>query len=270
MSKKNRKGGNPQSTGTTPMTTPDTTAADQTQNAEATTSATEQTQTTEAVEQTQAAATDAAPVTAVETTQAPTPAPTEAPVVEKPADVVSETTAPSATSMGAVAQPKPALDVSALLREKSDFEQVVDTIIADGTVVMQTLAAALRDYNTVMGSSGQIRHEVINLHQGTLWRVIRMVLNSGEDFEAGLNLLIAFVRNGRDGAFADAHLFRGFEHTRMNGIQSKAFQSVLTLLTTAAGVNNRAQVRKTIDLGRTMNSEVFSSEARTRVLGFFA
>lgn len=268
MSKKSRLKALDQSTGT-PMTTPETTIDP---SLEETLTPEEAAALVEEATQDAAAEKHAEEVT---TPVVETPAPTEAPLeatqapVETPAPE-AEGTAPSATSMGTIVEPTPPINVGALLREKSTFEQAIDDIIAKGSVTLQTVAGALRDYDQAMGSTAAIDTATINLQQGTLWRVIRMVLNSGEDFEGGLNLIIAFIREGKAGAFSDANLFRGFEHTRLNGDHSKAFQSILTLLNVAASVNNRTNVRKAIDLGRTMTSDVFTPEARTRVLGFFA
>ena len=204
-------------------------------------------------------------------TPEPTPAPTEAPTITigYPA-TETLTVVPTAMTMGTVAPPLPVLDISSLLREKSKFEQGIDTIIESGSITLRTIAAILRDYEAAMGTSTLLDAATINAQQGALWRAIRMAINSADDFEPALQLIISYMRRGKDDAFSDVNVFRGFEHTKLNPVQSKAFQSLLTLLKVAVSVNSLSQVRKAVDLGRAMTSPAFTPEARTRVLGFFA
>jgi hypothetical protein len=113
-------------------------------------------------------------------------------------------------------------------------------------------------------------NEVITQQQGVLWRSIRTVLNSADDFEHGFQLLINFARQYREtGAFQHHLLFRGFDYTKMNAETSKAFQKVLAIITAAAEHKSRSTVTKTIDLARAMEGSVFTDEARSRVIGFF-
>lgn len=246
MSSKNRNRDVKQPTGTTTMTSP-----------EQTTDATAANTGTETNDQPQ----DTGTVGTNETETKEVVTETQAPV---------PTGAPSTTSMGDVIAPKEAINVATLLREKGTFEQAVDEVIESGSVVLATVAGTLREYQATMGHTGAVSESVINAQQGAFWRILRMVFNSGEDFEAGMLLIIGFVREGRATAFSDANMFRGFEHTKLNSEHSKAFQSVLTLISTAAGVQNRKNVSRTLDLGRAMGSAIFTNEARTRVMGFFA
>ncbi len=184
-----------------------------------------------------------------EQTPEPTPAPTPAP-------------APAPTSAPAVA--------GDVLREKSDFEQYLDAIRANGSVNLVTALDLLINYQNVMGLNTVTTAETINQQQGALWRAIRSIINSPEDFEKGFQMLINIFRQyGGEGAFQHHLLFRGFEHTKLNAETSRAFQSILTIITTAAESKSSALVRKNIDLARALQSSAFTDEARMRVIGFF-
>lgn len=195
---------------------------------------------------------------ATEPTTAPaapehTPEPTAAPVVE--VQNAAPAIAPTANTV---------------LREKSEFEQYLDAVRANGSTVMLTVLDLLTNYQEIMGRNTVTTEATINQQQGALWRAVRAVLNSSEDFERGFQLLINFFReHSKDGAFQHHLLYRGFEHTTLNGETSKAFQKILTVITTAAEHKNRSSVTKSIDLARAMDSTVFSDEARSRVIGFF-
>lgn len=187
-----------------------------------------------------------------ESTQEPTSEPTPEPT---PAPAAAPTAAPKATD---------------ILREKTEFEQYKDKIRALNSVTLTTVLDILENYQEVMGLNTVTTESTINQQQGSLWRAVKLVLGSAQDFTTGFQLLINFAREyGEEGAFQHHLLFRGFEHTKLNADASRAFQNILTVITAAAESKNPATVRKNIDLARAMNSTTFSEEARSRVIGYF-
>lgn len=180
-------------------------------------------------------------------TEAPTPAPTQAPV-----------------------EPIKADPLAAVLREKTDFEKKLDELTANSDGAFNNIVSILKNYVEVMGVTNTVMSQpIVNQHQGALWRIFRTIFESEENFVGGMNIILAFFTEYRTGAFSDRLVFRGFEHTRLNPEQSKSFQSVLSILTTAAGLNDRKQVTKVIDLARAMEGNVFTESARQRVIGYF-
>lgn len=196
-----------------------------------------------------------------EQTPEPTPEPKpepDAPATPEPA--LEPTSAPASA-------PVQATDV---LRQKTDFEQYIDAVRANASPVLLGVLDNLINYQNVMSQNTVMSNEVITQQQGVLWRSIRTVLNSADDFEHGFQLLINFARQYREtGAFQHHLLFRGFDYTKMNAETSKAFQKVLAIITAAAEHKSRSTVTKTIDLARAMEGSVFTDEARSRVIGFF-
>ncbi len=188
-------------------------------------------------------------------TEAPTPEPTQAPTPEPTPEPTAAPAAPVA---------------SEVLREKTEFEQYLDAVRANGSPNLVNVLDLLEAYQSVMGLNTVTSVDTINQQQGALWRAIRMVINSAEDFEKGFLLLVNFCRHySTDGAFQHHLLFRGFEHTKLNADSSRAFQNVLTIITTAADHKNKDMVRKNIDLGRALNSPAILAEARMRIIGYF-
>lgn len=170
----------------------------------------------------------------------------------------------------AEAEAPASVDVGQVLRAKTAFEIKNDEIRANGSTLLKQVLTTLETYVSVMGVTNTVvSSDVINQQQSALWRAIKFVLGSSEDFSAGMDLLISFVRTYRDGAFLDRMVYRGFEHTRLSAEQSKAFQQLLAVLTTASDLKDVRRVSRTIDLQMAMGSQVFADDSRQRVIGYF-
>lgn len=217
----------------------------------------------EDVEQTPAPEATQAPAaeTAVQENQAaPTPA---------PAEEVVENAAPLNTESKPEPEDKPAEPVAPV----SDLERLTKEAALSSIPQLPVLAGALKNYYEKMKPGVVTSPALIASQNAQLWHAIRITLKSTDAFRQGIRLIMAYFRAGADGAFKDVMLLRGIEdvdHNRMARHVRHAYTNVMTLLTTAAGLENVKQTTRLIDLKRCLSVTDLTEPEKTRLVAFFS
>lgn len=183
---------------------------------------------------------------------------------------VSDTSAHSET-----AETEPAVEVQKEpAKEEAPKMTAWDAKIAEiklqGTDFQKMVVETLEKYIVDMRPKTVITETLMNQSQLQLWRVIRLTLESEEEFAACYPLIIAYFKHYANDVFDERYLFRGSDTIPLDAETMKYFLGSLNVLKIAASVNNRRDVPKQVDLGRVMNENVFSGEARNRVIAFFS
>lgn len=205
------------------------------------------------------------------------PTPTEAtvqevsPVAATPAPVVTPApTEPPATPAATVAAKAPVAVVTApYVNKQSAFDQKIEKVIASGSVREKAVVASMKQYLTAMKPGITMDYKSGVLHQQNLWRLIFNVVSNEESFEQCFGLLINFFREAKDEALHERYVFRFVEHLTIGSEAIAAFLAMVNLLKVTASTNNRKDVKKQVDIQRTMNS-VYNEETRQRVQSYFS
>ena len=190
---------------------------------------------------------------------------TQEPEVTQAPEVVQETT--TAEPEQPVASAEPTAEVSQ--DPLAAFNAHIENVKANGSLQERTLITYLEDYRINMAPGRPVTEQSMNTAQVSLWRAIKQVLETEENFEKTFTLLIAYFRNLKANVFHERYVFRGMESITLDADQAKAFQRVINLLKVAAGSTSHRATTAQVDLGRTMMENVFSGDARNRVMSYF-
>lgn len=152
----------------------------------------------------------------------------------------------------------------------SAWDAKIAEIKLQGTDFQKMVVETLEKYIVDMRPKTVITETLMNQSQLQLWRVIRLTIESEEEFAACYPLIIAYFKHYANDVFDERYLFRGSDTIPLDAETMKYFLGSLNVLKIAASVNNRRDVSKQVDLGRVMNENVFSGEARNRVIAFFS
>lgn len=195
---------------------------------------------------------------AVETESAPEV--TQSPVVEE--SVAETEVAKEPSQEESVAEPA----------EQSAIETAIAQAKASSSTTMASLGTIFANYRATMGNSKGTDMTVIVEQNMQLWAGMRAMVNDPHVFRDAMRFTMAVFGDNADGAFELRLLLRGIDvvNTRLNEDHRRAYIGLMTLLSTAAGMNNPKTVGKVVDVSKALESTVFSNEARQRVTGFFA
>ena len=187
------------------------------------------------------------------------PAATEAPVVTD-APVVQDTAAADAAA------------ADEAVAELSEVDAAIAAALASQSPVLRSLGTIFTNYHANMGKSKGTDTAVIVEQNLQLWAGLRSMLNDVSVFRDAMRFTLTVFRNNNDGAFDLKLVLRGIDaaNSRLNEEHRRAYTGLVTLLTTAAGMNNPKGVSKVVDVAKALESSVFTGDARQRVIGFFA
>lgn len=185
-----------------------------------------------------------------------------------PAVVLETTVAPVV-----VAEPAPVpvieqVQEAAPAVDHSAFEKKLAKALQSGTAGEKLVISYFQAYIDAMAPGKILDAKKGATNQQSLWRGILTAINNEADFDKCFSLMIAFVREHRKGAFADTHAFRFTEQMSIGVEQIKAFQTVVSIFQIAAGLKDKKDIRKQVDLNKAMTA-VFTEAARQRVINFF-
>lgn len=155
--------------------------------------------------------------------------------------------------------------------DRSAVDKAIEHYLVSPNRPLKTLAIVLKAYREHMGKSKATDFEVQVDQQVQLWTALRSSMNSGDAFRDCFQFLVETFRENQDGAFELHMLMRGVDSVRspLNQAHRKGYVGLVTVLTAAAGLNNPKDVGRQIDLNQALNSDVFTSEARQRLIGLF-
>lgn len=151
----------------------------------------------------------------------------------------------------------------------SSFDQKIALVLESGSTREKSVVVAMKQYIDAMQPGKPMDHKQGVIHQQNLWRLMLNVVNNEDSFEKCFGLLINFFREAKDGALHERYVFRFMEHLTIGQDASFAFLAMINLLKITASTNNRKDVKKQVDINRTMNS-VYTEDARQRVQSYFS
>lgn len=148
--------------------------------------------------------------------------------------------------------------------------EVKDTRVKNDMDAVSILEQSLESYAKEMAPGIRQTNDSIVRHQMTLHRIVNSVLSLTEnDFHKGMKMLVRIVRENRKGAFSDRHAMRGFERLRLSHDQLVRFESLMSLLMSAADMENPKAVKKVVDF-KVLFRSVTDNEQQQRLQEYFS
>jgi hypothetical protein len=156
-------------------------------------------------------------------------------------------------------------------QDKSEVAKVIEGLKENGSKTEKTLIRSLEAYITAMAPGKPNDGDSGARHQYGLWQTIRSIAQSSpdEDFKRLWGILLAFVEEHKEGAFADRYLFRFAESWRHDKSELDGFQRVLQLIKLTSNPAERAKGLRQVDLTRTLESG-FTEQARSRIVQYYS
>ena len=153
--------------------------------------------------------------------------------------------------------------------EQSAFEKKIAKVLESGSVGEKTIVNYFTAYIDAMKPGKPQEPKKGASSQQTLWRGILTVLGNEEDFVKSFPLMISYVREHQDGVFADQYVFRFAEEMTIGKDQITAYHTVMTILKIAAGLKNKTDMKKHVDLNRGI-TPIFKDTTRQQIINYFS
>lgn len=181
------------------------------------------------------------------------------------------------TSETATQEPAPADQAAGegLLLPKTELEMLVEQAQANGDNVMKSVVQVCTEYRDQMHPQKAAEKATIRTQQLAFFRLFRDILRSPNYYAQALNTLLQFMREDYDGAGALSvpFMMRGFDDDTLENMTEdnrKLFWAVVTLLTTAAGLNDPKQTYKKVNMQSFQASGALTPEMKQRLVSFFS
>lgn len=173
-------------------------------------------------------------------------------------------------------EPAPLVSVSdTLLKPLSEVELLVNKALSDGDSSLKSVVEVCAEYRFAMQPNKITDKETIRLNQLAFFRMVKEVLASPSYFNEGLRLLLQYMREDHDGkgALSVPFLMRGFDDDTLSSMQSDnraLFWALVTLLTTAAGLNDPKQTYRQVSMKAFQSSVALKPTMKQRLVSFFS
>lgn len=166
-------------------------------------------------------------------------------------------------------------DSDTLLKPLSEVELLVNKALSDGDSSLKSVVDVCAEYRFAMQPNKITDKETIRLQQLAFFRMVKEVLSSPSYFNEGLRLLLQYMREDHDGkgALSVPFLMRGFDDDTLSSMQNDnrtLFWSLVTLLTTAAGLNDPKQTYKQVSMKAFQSSLALKPTMKQRLVSFFS
>lgn len=138
--------------------------------------------------------------------------------------------------------------------------------------LIKSIRPILTEYQNVMDPSKPVSNDQIRTQQNALFRLVRGVVRSEEDFFEGMHLLLGAFRAEDMTALKAPFLYRGFDDvlTSLPVATQRFARSIFTLLDVAAGIADPNQVYRQFNLTSGLNHEMLTDHMRQRLVSFFS
>ena len=190
-----------------------------------------------------------------EPTSTPTPQPTEAPTPE-PTQTPVVTSAPVALNN----QQANTLTIDSVIEEikRSDNSPAKFAI------------AGIESYIANMRPGTPIQKNEVVMHQTAFWHTLHNMLeNTEDDFNKVYSTVLGLFHKHKDGVFNEHYIFRMMSDVTLDAEEIRAFQSLINLLkVTADPVGRQQALKQNVDISRTL-ANVFTENARQKILAFY-
>ena len=198
-----------------------------------------------------------------ESTEAAAPAPEENQAAEPGAELAAAATAPAAETS------------DKLLKPLTEIEKLIEKAKADGDNTIANVVAVCTAYREALHPSKMVDKDILRTHQLAFFRMVRDVLQSPSYYTHGLNVLLSYLREDSDGegALSVPFMMRGFDDQTLASMPEdnrQLFWGFVTLLTTAAGLNDPKGTYRKVSMKVFQETTKLTPEMKQRLVSFFS
>lgn len=140
----------------------------------------------------------------------------------------------------------------------------IDRIKKDGTAGEKMVVDTMEAYLSVMNGGRPLDTNTIVREQTRLYTMFKNIGRRTDDFRKAVVVARFFFRENFDGAFHDIRINRGHESLQLSADDRKAFYSYLQLYKIIASVNDLKDIKKSVDVSRSLTNPVIPSEVKER------
>ena len=140
----------------------------------------------------------------------------------------------------------------------------IDRIKKDGTAGENMVVETMEAYLAVMGSGKPLDSATIVREQTRLYTMFKNIGRRTDDFRKAVVVARFFFKENADGAFHDTRINRGHEALQLSSDDRRAFYTYLQLFKIIASVNDLKDVKKSVDVSRSLTNPVISAEVKER------
>ncbi len=194
---------------------------------------------------------------------APAPAPEENQAAEPGAELAAAAAAPAAETS------------DKLLKPLTEIEKLIEKAKADGDNTVANVVAVCSAYREALHPSKMVDKDILRTHQLAFFRMVRDVLQSPSYYTQGLNVLLNYLREDSDGkgALSVPFMMRGFDDQTLASMPEdnrQLFWGFVTLLTTAAGLNDPKGTYRKVSMKVFQETTKLTPEMKQRLVSFFS
>ena len=198
-----------------------------------------------------------------ESTEAAAPAPEENQAAEPGAELAAAAAAPAAETS------------DKLLKPLTEIEKLIEKAKADGDNTIANVVAVCTAYREALHPSKMVDKDILRTHQLAFFRMVRDVLQSPSYYTQGLNVLLSYLREDSDGegALSVPFMMRGFDDQTLATMPEdnrQLFWGFVTLLTTAAGLNDPKGTYRKVSMKVFQETTKLTPEMKQRLVSFFS
>jgi hypothetical protein len=198
-----------------------------------------------------------------ESTEAAAPAPEENQAAEPGAELAAAAAAPAAETS------------DKLLKPLTEIEKLIEKAKADGDNTIANVVAVCTAYREALHPSKMVDKDILRTHQLAFFRMVRDVLQSPSYYTHGLNVLLSYLREDSDGegALSVPFMMRGFDDQTLATMPEdnrQLFWGFVTLLTTAAGLNDPKGTYRKVSMKVFQETTKLTPEMKQRLVSFFS
>ena len=140
----------------------------------------------------------------------------------------------------------------------------IDRIKKDGTAGEKMVVETMEAYLAVMGTGKPLDNASIVREQTRLYTMFKNIGRRTDDFRKAVVVARFFFKENADGAFHDTRINRGHEALQLSADDRKAFYTYLQLFKIIASVNDLKDVKKSVDVSRSLTNPVIPAEVKER------
>lgn len=147
---------------------------------------------------------------------------------------------------------------------KNSFMEFVARIKESGTEGEKMVVENMEIYLSVMDGTRLLTIDDITREQQRLYSLIKNVGRREKDFRKTVVALRAYFKEYHNSVFHDKRINRGHENLRISADERKAFFNYLQLFKIFAEVNDLKDVKKSVDVSRSLTNPAIPAEVKDR------
>ena len=152
----------------------------------------------------------------------------------------------------------------------STFDGFIGNVDRNGSDLAKGTVSFLQSYVTSMDILKAQSDVTLVATQQAFWKNIYNVINTNTDqFTEAWTVISAFFRQYRTTVFSERYIYRGVPKFSITAADRQAFVNTMAILMAAAGLTNKKDVVKVIDLTKALSSQKFSEANRQRIVNYY-